>query len=316
MRQAALALRAREAGLDRLDDARRAVQDHEQRIAQAAGAHVLEERAHRLGVLLGAGHQMQENPGAGAREAPGRQHGLAPLPGPKPLRDPVDEQINDVVFAQIAGDEVLVVRPQPLAQLGYRRPGQQQPPRPVLEGVLDVAYRKPTRQHLDRQILQRLAVALQMPAQLRAERLGRAGNLRRRIADEALRRLETTLANAIAIALASHLPVLVIISAKCVANLRLKTFLDDQARRQPHQFAAPRLRRQTSLDQVSKPFSRPFTPWYPSRHGGASFHGPANARPVEIHTSKGCTSSKFPSKSRTSPLCQAPTRLDSWHRAP
>ena len=140
-----------------------------------------------------------------------------------------------------------------------------------------------------------------MPAQLRAERLGRAGNLRRRIADEALRRLETTLANAIAIALASHLPVLVIISAKCVADLRLKTFLDDQARRQPHQFAAPRLRRQTSLDQVSKPFSRPFTPWYPSRHGGASFHGPANARPVEIHTSKGCTSSKFPSKSRTSP---------------
>jgi hypothetical protein len=82
-----------------------------------------------------------------------------------------------------------------------------------------------------------------VPAQLRAERLGRAGNLRRRIADEALRRLETTLANAIAIALASSLPVLVIVSAKSIADLRLKTFLDDQARRQPHQFAAPRLRR-------------------------------------------------------------------------
>jgi hypothetical protein len=109
----------------------------------------LEERAHRLGVLLGAGHQVQENLGAGAREPPGRQDRLAPLPGPDPLGDPVDEQIGDVVFAEIAGGEVLVVRPQPSTQLGDCRPGQEEPARLVLEGVLDVAYRKPACQHLD-----------------------------------------------------------------------------------------------------------------------------------------------------------------------
>ena len=45
VRQAALAGRAREAGLDRLDDARRAVGDDQQRVAEPAGAHVLEEGA-------------------------------------------------------------------------------------------------------------------------------------------------------------------------------------------------------------------------------------------------------------------------------
>ena len=54
MGEAALARRSREAGLDRLDDARRTVRDHQQRIAEAAPAHVLEEGAHRLSILLGA----------------------------------------------------------------------------------------------------------------------------------------------------------------------------------------------------------------------------------------------------------------------
>ena len=40
--EAALARRAREAGLHRLDDARSPVRDQEQRIAEAAPAHVLE----------------------------------------------------------------------------------------------------------------------------------------------------------------------------------------------------------------------------------------------------------------------------------
>ena len=79
MREAALAGGAREAGLDRLDDPRRPVGDHEQRIAEPAGAHVLEEGGDRLGVLLGAGHQVQQHLGAGGGEAPGRQHRLAPL---------------------------------------------------------------------------------------------------------------------------------------------------------------------------------------------------------------------------------------------
>ena len=111
MRQAALAGRARKAGLDRLDDARRAVGDDEQRIAEPAGAHVLEEGAHRLGVLLGARHQVQEHPGAGGGETPGRHHRLAALAGADALGDAVDEQIGDVVLAQVAGGELLVVGP-------------------------------------------------------------------------------------------------------------------------------------------------------------------------------------------------------------
>ena len=59
VREAALSLRAREARLDRLDDAGRPVTDHQQRVAQTAGAHVLEERAHRLGILLRPRHQVQ-----------------------------------------------------------------------------------------------------------------------------------------------------------------------------------------------------------------------------------------------------------------
>jgi len=52
--QTALAGRAREAALDRLDDARCPVRDHQQRIAQTSRTHVLQEGRHRLGVLLPA----------------------------------------------------------------------------------------------------------------------------------------------------------------------------------------------------------------------------------------------------------------------
>ena len=88
MREAALAGRAREAGLDRLDDAGRAVGDDQQRVAEPAGAHVLEEGGHRLGVLLGAGHQVQQHPApvavkpqaaiTGSRRWPGRMRSAMP----------------------------------------------------------------------------------------------------------------------------------------------------------------------------------------------------------------------------------------------
>ena len=70
MGEAALTRRAREAGLDRLDDARRTVRDHQQRIAEAACAHVLKEGAHRLRVFLGAGHQVQQDLGTVAVKPP------------------------------------------------------------------------------------------------------------------------------------------------------------------------------------------------------------------------------------------------------
>ena len=50
--ETALSRRAREALLDRSDDARSAVRDHKQRIAEPPATHVLEEGPNRLGVLL------------------------------------------------------------------------------------------------------------------------------------------------------------------------------------------------------------------------------------------------------------------------
>ena len=121
MGQAALAGRARKTGLDRLDDARRAVRGDQQGVAQTAAPHVLEEGRNRLGVLLGAGHQCEQHFPALGREAPGRQHRLALLAGPDPLGDAVDEEVDDVVLAQVTGGELLLIGPQPFAQLRDRR---------------------------------------------------------------------------------------------------------------------------------------------------------------------------------------------------
>ena len=88
VREAALPGRAREAGLDRLDDPRRAVGDHQQGIPEATLAHVLEERADRLRILLRARHQVQQDllPAAvkpqaastGSRLLPGRIRSATP----------------------------------------------------------------------------------------------------------------------------------------------------------------------------------------------------------------------------------------------
>lgn len=93
------------------DDAGCPVAHDEQRIAEPAAAHVLEEGAHRLGVLLGTRHQMQKHFGARCRKTPGGQHRLALLPGADAFGDAVDEQIGDLIFAKIARGEFLVVCP-------------------------------------------------------------------------------------------------------------------------------------------------------------------------------------------------------------
>jgi hypothetical protein len=41
--------------------------------------------------------------------------------GPEPLGDAVDEEVDDVVLAQITGGEFLVIGPQPFTQLRDRR---------------------------------------------------------------------------------------------------------------------------------------------------------------------------------------------------
>jgi hypothetical protein len=61
------------------------------------------------------------NLSAGRGKAPGGEDRLALLARPDALGDAVDEQIGDVVFREIAAGELLVVRPQPFADLGHRR---------------------------------------------------------------------------------------------------------------------------------------------------------------------------------------------------
>ena len=125
MRQAALPGGAREAFLDGADDAGCAVGDDQQRVAEPAGAHVLEEGAHRLGVLLGAGHEGKQHLAAVLADAPGGDHRLARLAGAQPLGDAVDIEVDDRVLRQVALRERLVFRPQPLADLAHRRARQQ-----------------------------------------------------------------------------------------------------------------------------------------------------------------------------------------------
>src|SRR5215207_407871 len=77
--ETALSRRTREALLDRPNDARSAVADHKQRVAEPAPAHVLEECANRLGVLLRSRHEVQQDLAPFLADVPGRQNRLACL---------------------------------------------------------------------------------------------------------------------------------------------------------------------------------------------------------------------------------------------
>jgi hypothetical protein len=114
MRQAALAGGARKPHLDRFDDAGRAVRGHQQRVVEPPHLHVLEERGYCLGIFLGPRHQMQQHAAALNHIAPGRQYWLALGARTQPLGNAVNEQIGDLVFAQVALGEGLVILPQPL----------------------------------------------------------------------------------------------------------------------------------------------------------------------------------------------------------
>jgi hypothetical protein len=96
VRQAALAEAAREALLDRPDHAGRAVAHHQQRIGQAAPAHVLEELAAARRVLVRARRQVQQRLLAVGQDAPRRQHRPTRLAEMQSLRNAVDEQVDHV----------------------------------------------------------------------------------------------------------------------------------------------------------------------------------------------------------------------------
>ena len=268
---------------------------------------ILEERRDRLGVLLRAGHQVEEHLAAVDGEAPRRQHRLAPLPGADPLGDPVDEQVGDVVLGEVAGLEGLVVLPQLLADLGDRGLREQQPAGLVLEGIFDVAHRQTARQHLHRQALERLGVALEVVAQRRAEGLLEAGDLRRGILETALGRLQALGPMAVPMPVAWSRATLIVPTVERVPHLALQGLLDDQPGRQLDQFRAARRRREPPFDQGREGFTGAHRGRYPPRHGVLLGLGPAPPSPSS-HPPKGCTPARIPSNLRTSPAADVLTR--------
>jgi hypothetical protein len=210
---------------------------------------------------------VQEHPGAGRGEAPGRHHRLAPLAGTDALGDAVDEQIGDVVLAQVAGGELLVVGPEPLPELRDRCARQEQPPGLVAKGVLDVAHRQAAGQQFHRQILERLSAAFEMLADLGAPGFVTAGDLRRRVVHQTLRGPQPPRTHAVAVAAARLRAMLVVVSPERVPVLRLQRLLDDQPGRQPHQLGPPGRRRQAPFDQVGKRLAGAHRRRYSLRHG-------------------------------------------------
>jgi hypothetical protein len=263
MGQAALSSRARKTLLEGPDDPGRPVRDDENRIAEPSRAHVLEEGPHRLGVLLRAGHQMEQHLAAILADAPGRHHRLPRLTGPQPLRDPVDEQVDDPVFGKIAGGERLVFRPQPLSDLAHRRPAQEPPPVLVRERLLDVPCGQPPGIEFDRQILEGTGAPREVAPDRRDERLGRVAHLRRRELHEPLGRLHPARPIAVPVAARLTLRPFIALAPDLVAHLRLQGLLHDQLGRQQDQVRPVRRRPQPAVDQSPKALACPLRCRYP-----------------------------------------------------
>jgi len=124
--------------LDHPDDAGRTFGDDQQRITEPASARILEERAQRGDVFLGARHQAQEGPCVRPRRRPMRPAQPRATSG-RSRGDAVDEQVDDGVPGKIALAGLVFG---PLGDLVHRRPRQKLSARLVGEGVFDVARRQ------------------------------------------------------------------------------------------------------------------------------------------------------------------------------
>src|SRR5690606_41542168 len=102
VRQAALAMGAREALLDGPNQSGSAVRSDEQRIGKSPSLQVLEERPAALGVLLRARRQVEQQLRSVGADAPGAKDRLARLAGPSPLGDAADEEVDDGELGQVA----------------------------------------------------------------------------------------------------------------------------------------------------------------------------------------------------------------------
>ena len=122
--------------------------------------------------------KVRQDLGSATGEAPGGELRLTLLARADTLGDAVDEQIRDVVLAQVSRGEVLVVGPQPLTDLRHRCLRQQQSTGLVFEGILDVAHlitHAPIARSPDPQ---GLACVPSVLTDRRAERLDTAGHVR------------------------------------------------------------------------------------------------------------------------------------------
>ena len=164
----------------------------------------------------------------------------------QPLGDAIDEQVHQVMLAELATREALVVRPQAFRNLAHRALRQQALAVDIGERRLDVAHRQPARVHLNGQPLELFGAATQRFANRRAKRLYRATHLRHRVVDAPLGAAE--LAAPIAIAMSARgVTVLVITATQHVLDFLFESFFHDQLRRQLHQLAAIALCRPASL---------------------------------------------------------------------
>jgi hypothetical protein len=111
-------------------------------------------------------------------DAPGHQQGLLGAVAAEGLEHGIDKQVLDVDVGQAAGDEGLVVLPQPVGDLRNGRLGDQQLAGGIAEGILDIAGGQSPGIHLGDQSLEHLTVALQKAHQRRPKRLSRSADLR------------------------------------------------------------------------------------------------------------------------------------------
>jgi hypothetical protein len=110
-----LAVRGGPALLDRLDQSRRAVGDHQQRRAEPAGDQIAAERKPVLVRLAHPEHHRQQHPLALFGEAPGDQHALLGPVGPDRQEDRVQEQRCQLDLVEVAALERLKALAQLLA---------------------------------------------------------------------------------------------------------------------------------------------------------------------------------------------------------
>ena len=173
-----------------------------------------------------------------------------------PLRDAVNEQVDDVVSAKVAAGERPLFLPQPLIDLGDCSAGETQRAVVVVKRVLDVVHAEAAGQHLHRKILQRFASSLQLRTDFRTGHLIAARDLRRLVFHRSFGSLHPSDSVAVTVVGPGIAAVLVLVKSKHIAVLRLEGFFDNQPGCLTLQFVAGIRCRQASFEELRKSLAR------------------------------------------------------------